>query len=44
MTRQKANEILSRHKFGLEAYPAHTITFALWITGDLDAFRAWDGR
>lgn len=36
MTRDKANEILLFWKLGLEIYPPHVITAALYLTGDLE--------
>lgn len=39
MTRAEANEILSLWKSGAKSFPWHTITFALWVTGDLDMWQ-----
>lgn len=36
MTRDFANELLYLWKVGAEIYPAHVITRALYVTGDLD--------
>jgi hypothetical protein len=36
MSRDKANEILTFWKLGLEWYPPKVIAFALYVTGDLD--------
>lgn len=37
MSKQEANEILSRWKFGIANYPLVVINHALFVTGDLDA-------
>lgn len=36
MTRDFANELLFLWKVGAQVYPAHVITQALYVTGDLD--------
>ena len=36
MTRDKANEILTLWKLGMEVYPASVIAHALYVTGDLE--------
>jgi hypothetical protein len=35
MTRDRANELLFLWKVGAEAFPAHVINTALYVTGDL---------
>jgi hypothetical protein len=36
MTREKANEVLTLWKLGIESYPRRVIDMALYVTGDLD--------
>lgn len=37
MTRDKANEILTFWKLGIQWFPKQVIAMALYVTGDLEA-------
>ena len=39
LTRERANEILSAWKLGIEAFPDHIIKMCLYVTGDLASLR-----
>lgn len=39
MTRDKANEILTLWKLGMQDYPLRVINMALYVVGDLDSLR-----
>jgi hypothetical protein len=38
MTKAMAHEILTFWKTGIKRYPPEVITFALYVTGDIDCF------
>ena len=40
MTNARAHEILTLHKLGVEYFPPHVITMALYVTGDLDSMES----